>query len=252
MAIKDDSAVVFHFADVGEPRRARVRVRAPYPWSPFFNSRLSVVSQKIQTITAADRDEPPGGQRFFFQLAPESTVKANFSVRDNGGELFPSLFALRPRRREVEREREALLQSPDRAEIYTRIPVFFADNTAGIYTRRAGFRRAQKITHLVAVVILDAGDPGMSSTGTLTVRVCSCDRDGNMEMCNTEARSGSAGLSTGALVAILLCVLILLREYHQEIRKRGDKYEDVTVNVQIRSPSLYERIRTAGLKVGVA
>lgn len=70
--------------------------------------------------------------------------------------------------------------------------------------------------HLVAIVISDGGDPILSSTGTLTVRVCTCDRDGNMEMCNAEALSGTAGLSTGALVAILLCVLILLREYYME------------------------------------
>lgn len=52
-----------------------------------------------------------------------------------------------------------------------------------------------------------------SSTGTLTVRVCTCDRDGNMELCNPEALSSSAGISTGALIAILLCAIILLSEY---------------------------------------
>ncbi|KAF4076858.1 hypothetical protein AMELA_G00219920 [Ameiurus melas] len=124
--------------------------------------------QKIQTITAVDRDEPSGGHRFFFTLAPESSVKANFSVRDNG------------------------------------------DNTADVYTQRTGFQRAQKSSHLVAVVISDGSFPVMSSTGTLTVRVCTCDRNGNMEACNAEALSGTAGLSTGALVAVLLCVLILL------------------------------------------
>ncbi|KAG7527095.1 cadherin-6-like [Solea senegalensis] len=49
-----------------------------------------------------------------------------------------------------------------------------------------------------------------SSTNTLTVRVCTCDRDGNMKLCNAEALTARAGLSTGALVAILLCVVILL------------------------------------------
>lgn len=67
-----------------------------------------------------------------------------------------------------------------------------------------------KNTHLVAVVISDGHIPMQSSTGTLTIRVCTCDRDGNMEMCNAEALSSSSGLSTGALVAILLCILILL------------------------------------------
>ncbi|NP_001013538.1 cadherin-6 isoform X1 [Danio rerio] len=124
--------------------------------------------QKIQTISAVDPDEPVGGHRFLFSLAPESSVRANFSVRDNG------------------------------------------DNTAGIFTRRSGFGRMHKSTHLVAVVISDGHFPMQSSTGTLTIRVCTCDRDGNMEMCNAEALTSSAGLSTGALVAILLCILILL------------------------------------------
>lgn len=52
-----------------------------------------------------------------------------------------------------------------------------------------------------------------SSTSTLTIRVCTCDREGNMKLCNAEALTARAGLSTGALVAILLCVIILLSEY---------------------------------------
>lgn len=143
-----------------------------------------------------DRDEPPGGHRFFFTLAPESSLRANFSVRDSGGELFPFLFSF--------------LRLAGRAQSeFHRYP-FYTDNTASIYTRRSGFRRAQQGVHLVAVVISDSGVPMMSSTSTLTVRVCTCDQDRNMEMCNAEALSGTAGLSTGALVAILLCVLILL------------------------------------------
>ncbi|XP_016329829.1 cadherin-6-like isoform X1 [Sinocyclocheilus anshuiensis] len=124
--------------------------------------------QKIQTISAVDPDDPVGGHRFLFSLAPESSVRANFSVRDNG------------------------------------------DNTAGIFTRRTGFGRMHKSTHLVSVVISDGHYPMQTSTGTLTIRVCTCDRDGNMEVCNAEALTSSAGLSTGALVAILLCILILL------------------------------------------
>ncbi|XP_061093406.1 cadherin-6-like [Conger conger] len=84
------------------------------------------------------------------------------------------------------------------------------DNTAGILTRRSGFSRAQKSVYLVPVVITDGEFPMQSSTSTLTVRVCSCDRDGNMKVCSAEAYALSTGLSTGALVAILLCVIILL------------------------------------------
>lgn len=59
-----------------------------------------------------------------------------------------------------------------------------------------------------------------SSTNTLTVRVCSCDREGNMKLCNAEALTARAGLSTGALVAILLCVIILLSESSFGVARR--------------------------------
>uniref|UniRef100_A0A6Q2XAA4 Cadherin-10 n=1 Tax=Esox lucius TaxID=8010 RepID=A0A6Q2XAA4_ESOLU len=83
------------------------------------------------------------------------------------------------------------------------------DNTARILTRRGGFSRREMNTYLLPVVISDNDYPIQSSTSTLTVNVCACDSRGNMQSCNTEALL-SAGLSTGALVAILLCVIILL------------------------------------------
>ncbi|CAN9502903.1 unnamed protein product [Ophioblennius macclurei] len=84
------------------------------------------------------------------------------------------------------------------------------DNTASILTRRASYSRLHQSVYLVPVVITDGDYPMQSSTGTLTVRVCTCDREGNMELCNAEALSSSPGLSTGALIAILLCAIILL------------------------------------------
>ncbi|CAG11642.1 unnamed protein product, partial [Tetraodon nigroviridis] len=84
------------------------------------------------------------------------------------------------------------------------------DNTASILTRRASYSRLQQSMYLVPVVITDGDYPMQSSTGTLTVRVCTCDRDGNMELCNPQPLSSSPGLSTGALIAILLCAIILL------------------------------------------
>lgn len=87
------------------------------------------------------------------------------------------------------------------------------DNTAGILTGRDTYSRLHKSVYLVPVVITDDDYPMQSSTGTLTVRVCTCDHEGNMELCKPEALSSSPGLSTGALVAILLCAIILLCKY---------------------------------------
>ncbi|XP_043921260.1 cadherin-10-like [Protopterus annectens] len=121
--------------------------------------------QLIQTVSAVDKDDPPGGQKYFFSLA---TVNSNFTVLDN------------------------------------------EDNTARILTRRNGFKRHEMSIYLLPVVISDNDYPIQSSTSTLTIKVCACDTQGNMQTCNIEALILPAGLSTGALVAILLCIIILL------------------------------------------
>ncbi|XP_008306473.1 cadherin-10-like [Cynoglossus semilaevis] len=84
------------------------------------------------------------------------------------------------------------------------------DNTANIYTRRGGFSRREMSMYFLPVVISDNDYPIQSSTSTLIVRVCACDSRGNMQSCDTEVLPFSDGLTTGALVAILLCVIILL------------------------------------------
>ncbi|TSK14836.1 Cadherin-6 [Bagarius yarrelli] len=84
------------------------------------------------------------------------------------------------------------------------------DNTARILTRRGSFNRHEMSSYLLPIVISDNDYPIQSSTSTLTVRVCACDSRGNVQSCSTEALLLSAGLSTGALVAILLCIIILL------------------------------------------
>uniref|UniRef100_A0A672FX43 Cadherin-10 n=1 Tax=Salarias fasciatus TaxID=181472 RepID=A0A672FX43_SALFA len=80
------------------------------------------------------------------------------------------------------------------------------------WTVRYGRLIRLKSVYHVPVVISDGELPVQSSTNTLTIRVCTCDREGNMKLCNAEALTARAGLSTGALVAILLCVIILLSE----------------------------------------
>uniref|UniRef100_A0A8D3CUK7 Cadherin-6 n=1 Tax=Scophthalmus maximus TaxID=52904 RepID=A0A8D3CUK7_SCOMX len=69
------------------------------------------------------------------------------------------------------------------------------DNTANILTRRGGFSRHEMSVYFLPVVISDNDYPIQSSTSTLIVRC---------------VLPFSDGLTTGALVAILLCVIILL------------------------------------------
>ncbi|NXN45523.1 CAD11 protein, partial [Rhinoptilus africanus] len=84
------------------------------------------------------------------------------------------------------------------------------DNTASVLVRREGFSRQKQDLYLLPIVISDGGLPPMSSTNTLTIRVCGCDSNGSLLSCNAEAYILNAGLSTGALIAILACIVILL------------------------------------------
>ncbi|CAL8400015.1 unnamed protein product, partial [Gadus morhua 'NCC'] len=86
----------------------------------------------------------------------------------------------------------------------------FGNNTAGIVTKRSGFRRRAQEIFFLPVVIEDNGYPSKTSTGTLTIRVCGCESDGSLLTCSAEAIFLPVGLSTGALIAILLCIVILL------------------------------------------
>ncbi|XP_042284013.1 cadherin-18-like isoform X1 [Thunnus maccoyii] len=129
--------------------------------------------QVIQTIRAADLDNFANG-RFSFYVPAEHQVNPNFTVKDNG------------------------------------------DNTASIISRRRdGFSqdRDQEFFSLVLVVV-DGGEPPLSSTTTLSLRLCVCQRNtrgrNSNNVCQAQAFLSSAGLSTGAFVAILLCIVILL------------------------------------------
>lgn len=84
----------------------------------------------------------------------------------------------------------------------------WVDNTASILTLRPVYSRREQ--YLVPVVISDGDSPPRSSTTTLTVRVCSCDRHGATRRCEEATLALAAGLSMGALIAILMCVAILL------------------------------------------
>ncbi|KAF7692864.1 cadherin-12a isoform X1 [Silurus meridionalis] len=86
----------------------------------------------------------------------------------------------------------------------------YGNNTAGLVNRRAGFGRRERSVYEVPVVVEDGGFPVQSSTGTLSVRVCACDVSGSILDCSTKAFLLPLGLSPGALLAILLCVIILL------------------------------------------
>uniref|UniRef100_A0A8C5N423 Cadherin-12 n=1 Tax=Leptobrachium leishanense TaxID=445787 RepID=A0A8C5N423_9ANUR len=104
------------------------------------------------------------------------------------------------------------------------------DNTASIITRRRRFSRKSQDLYYLPVAVADSGIPSLSSTSTLTIRVCACERDGRVRTCHAEAFLSSAGLSTGALIAILLCVIILLAIVVLFITLRKGKKEPLIIS----------------------
>uniref|UniRef100_F6QZ37 Cadherin-12 n=1 Tax=Callithrix jacchus TaxID=9483 RepID=F6QZ37_CALJA len=156
-------------------------ISVPYETAVCENAKPG---QIIQIVSAADRDLSPAGQHFSFRLAPEASIKPNFTVRD------------------------------------------FRNNTAGIEARRNGYSRRQQELYFLPVIIEDSSYPVQSSTNTMTIRVCRCDSDGTILSCNVEAIFLPVGLSTGALIAILLCIIILLAIVVLYVALRRQKKKD--------------------------
>ncbi|XP_055229075.2 cadherin-22 isoform X2 [Gorilla gorilla gorilla] len=114
-----------------------------------------------------------------------------------------------------------------------------ADNTAAVHTQHVGFNRQEQDVFFLPILVVDSGPPTLSSTGTLTIRICGCDSSGAIQSCNTTAFVMAASLSPGALIALLVCVLILvvlvlliltLRRHHKS-HLSSDEDEDMRDNV---------------------
>uniref|UniRef100_A0A6Q2XG20 Cadherin domain-containing protein n=1 Tax=Esox lucius TaxID=8010 RepID=A0A6Q2XG20_ESOLU len=103
------------------------------------------------------------------------------------------------------------------------------DSTASIYVTRRGFSRMTQDVYFLPIEINDNGVPPMSSTSTLTIRVCSCDSKDTILSCNVEPYILPAGLSTGALIAILACIVILLAIVVLFVALRRQKKEPLIV-----------------------
>ncbi|KAL2085813.1 hypothetical protein ACEWY4_019133 [Coilia grayii] len=104
------------------------------------------------------------------------------------------------------------------------------NSTASIVGRRRRFSRLSQELYTLPIVVWDNGEPMLSGTSTLTLRVCPCQRGTRAKVCQSEAFLSSAGLSTGALIAILLCVLILLAIVILFITLRRSKKEPLIIS----------------------
>ncbi|XP_057701904.1 cadherin-22-like [Corythoichthys intestinalis] len=113
------------------------------------------------------------------------------------------------------------------------------DTTAGIRMERSGFNRHEQNVYFLPILVVDSGPPSLSSTGTLTIHICGCDTDGSIQSCNATAYVMSAALSPGALIALLVCMLILIvlalliltLKRHRKGKRIAEDEEDMRDNV---------------------
>lgn len=62
----------------------------------------------------------------------------------------------------------------------------------------------------IPIIVSDSGNPPLSNRSVIRVKVCPCDDNGD---CSATGAVAAAGLGTGAIIAILICIIILLSEY---------------------------------------
>uniref|UniRef100_A0A8C5HB22 Cadherin-6-like n=1 Tax=Gouania willdenowi TaxID=441366 RepID=A0A8C5HB22_GOUWI len=238
MEVKEDAAVGVAIGSVSaiDPDRARSMVKYSIDRRTDMDRLFNVHpgNGSVFLLRSLDREESPWYNisviaTEFNNPRQSSHVPVNIRLLDvnDNAPTFASIYETFVCERTKAGQRIQTVSAMDADEPSTGHKFFFSlapegthrsnftirdngDNTAGILTRRASYSRLHQSVYLVAVVITDGDYPMQSSTGTLTVRMCTCDRHGNMELCNAEALSGSTGLSTGALIAVLLCTVILL------------------------------------------
>nr|XP_047903644.1 cadherin-12 isoform X2 [Anser cygnoides] len=183
---KDTATVKINVLDMDEPP---VFSKPMYTMEVYEDTPVGTI---IGAVTAQDLDAGSSSVRYFVDW--KNDVDSYFTIDATEGTIATN----------------ELLDRESTAQYNFSIIASKVNNTAGIETRRNGYNRRQQELYFLPVVIEDSSYPVQSSTNTMTIRVCRCDSDGTILSCNVEAIFLPVGLSTGALIAILLCIVILL------------------------------------------
>ncbi|CAL8383379.1 unnamed protein product [Arctogadus glacialis] len=104
-----------------------------------------------------------------------------------------------------------------------------ANNSISVLAKHDTFRRQKQEMYYLPIIVTDNGHPPLSSTNTLTIRVCGCSKEGIVQSCNVEAYVLPIGLSMGALIAILACIILLLVIVVLFVTLRRHKHEPLII-----------------------
>ncbi|XP_013929724.1 PREDICTED: cadherin-22 [Thamnophis sirtalis] len=212
---RDQTIVLVSVLDADEPPEFRP------PSGPLEVQEDALVGSLVGVVTAVDPDAASRPVRYALE-PPEDT-----------GQIF-----------DIDAQTGAILtrQALDRETAgwhNITILAMEADDTAGLHTQHLGFNRQEQDLFLLPILVVDSGPPALSSTGTLTVRICGCDNTGTIQSCNATAFVVSPSLSPGALIALLVCLLILVvlvllilaLKRHQKGHLPSEEDEDMRDNV---------------------
>uniref|UniRef100_A0A665VGZ8 Cadherin-4 n=1 Tax=Echeneis naucrates TaxID=173247 RepID=A0A665VGZ8_ECHNA len=125
---------------------------------------------------------------------PNSKINITASDTDADPNVGPFVFEL-PSFPASVRRNWTISRLSDYAQLRLRIPYL----DSGVYE--------------IPVIVSDSGNPPLSNRSVIRVKVCPCDDTGD---CSATGAVAAAGLGTGAIIAILICIIVLLSEYRKQ------------------------------------
>uniref|UniRef100_A0A8C9ZVU7 Cadherin-4 n=1 Tax=Sander lucioperca TaxID=283035 RepID=A0A8C9ZVU7_SANLU len=140
---------------------------------------------------------------------PNSMVNITASDADADPNVGPFVFEL-PSFPASVRRNWTISRLSDYAQLRLRIPYL----EASVYE--------------IPIIVSDSGNPPLSNRSVIRVKVCPCDSNGD---CSATGAVAAAGLGTGAIIAILICIIILLSEYNTAKPLLIDPEDDVRDNI---------------------
>ncbi|XP_032302952.1 cadherin-8 isoform X2 [Coturnix japonica] len=240
--IEGDGMDIFEITTDAQTQDGVIRVRKPLDFETKKSYTLKVEAANIHIdprfisggpfkdtatvkIVVEDADEPPvfSSPTYLLEVhenAAINSVIGQVTAHDPDVSSSPIRFSI-DRHTDLERQfninaedGKITLATPLDRETNTwhniTIVATETNNTLSILAKHNGFSRQKQEVYLLPIIISDSGNPPMSSTSTLTIRVCGCSSDGIVQSCNVEAYVLPIGLSMGALIAILACIILLL------------------------------------------
>ncbi|KAM3620869.1 uncharacterized protein V6R79_003096 [Siganus canaliculatus] len=120
---------------------------------------------------------------------PNSRINITASDADADPNVGPFVFELHTFPASVRRNWTIARISGDYAQLRLRIPYL----ESGVYE--------------IPIIVSDSGNPPLSNRSVIRVKVCPCDDNGD---CSATGAVAATGLGTGAIIAILICIIVLL------------------------------------------